>query len=203
VEYEQMVIKTLGNRVTFPLNQLALSGKHNICNGMAASLAALGVDTPIQAVIEGLKDFEGVEHRLESVDEVNGVLYINDSKATNVDSVWYALESMDKPVVWIAGGTDKGNDYTLLEDLAGQKVKTLICLGVDNRKLISAFTGKIPEIVETRSMADAVSVAQKQSKPGDVVLLSPACASFDLFKNYEHRGKLFKEEVYKLKNQYE
>lgn len=203
VEYEQMVIKTLGNRVTFPLNQLALSGKHNICNGMAASLAALSVDTPIQAVIEGLKDFEGVEHRLESVDEVNGVLYINDSKATNVDSVWYALESMDKPVVWIAGGTDKGNDYTLLEDLAGQKVKTLICLGVDNRKLISAFTGKIPEIVETRSMADAVSVAQKQSKPGDVVLLSPACASFDLFKNYEHRGKLFKEEVYKLKNQYE
>lgn len=203
VEYEQMVIKTLENRVTFPLNQLALSGKHNICNGMAASLAALSVDTPIQAVIEGLKDFEGVEHRLESVDEVNGVLYINDSKATNVDSVWYALESMDKPVVWIAGGTDKGNDYTLLEDLAGQKVKTLICLGVDNRKLISAFTGKIPEIVETRSMADAVSVAQKQSKPGDVVLLSPACASFDLFKNYEHRGKLFKEEVYKLKNQYE
>ncbi|SFE20102.1 UDP-N-acetylmuramoyl-L-alanine--D-glutamate ligase [Thermophagus xiamenensis] len=203
VEYEQMVIKTLENRVTFPLNQLALSGKHNICNGMAASLAALSVDTPIQAVIEGLKDFDGVEHRLESVDEVNGVLYINDSKATNVDSVWYALESMDKPVVWIAGGTDKGNDYTLLEDLAGQKVKTLICLGVDNRKLISAFTGKIPEIVETRSMADAVSVAQKQSKPGDVVLLSPACASFDLFKNYEHRGKLFKEEVYKLKNQYE
>lgn len=203
VEYEQMVIKTLENRVTFPLNQLALSGKHNICNGMAAALAALSVDTPIQAVIEGLKDFEGVEHRLESVDEVNGVLYINDSKATNVDSVWYALESMDKPVVWIAGGTDKGNDYTLLVDLAGQKVKTLICLGVDNRKLISAFTGKIPEIVETRSMADAVSVAQKQSKPGDVVLLSPACASFDLFKNYEHRGKLFKEEVYKLKNQYE
>jgi len=154
-------------------------------------------------VKEGLTDFEGVEHRLENVDEINGVLYINDSKATNVDSVWYALECMEKPVLWIAGGTDKGNDYAPLEEFVRQKVKVLICLGIDNSKLVASFKNIIPEIIETKSMKDAVRIAKTKGNPGDVVLLSPACASFDLFNNYQHRGRLFKEEVNNLKNDYE
>jgi UDP-N-acetylmuramoylalanine--D-glutamate ligase len=140
-----------------------------------------------------------VEHRLESVAEINGVLYINDSKATNIDSTWFALESMERSVVWIAGGTDKGNDYSALEELVVQKVKKLICLGQDNTKLISFFGGKLPAVSEARSMHQAVRMAMDAARRGDVVLLSPACASFDLFDNYVHRGKLFKEEVLKGK----
>ena len=133
--------------------------------------------------------------RLDPAGEIGGVAYINDSKATNVDSTWYALESMKRPVVWIAGGTDKGNDYEPLKRFAREKVHTLVCMGIDNRKLVESFTGIIPEIISTDSLDAAMQAARKASRPGDVVLLSPACASFDLFKNYENRGELFKQWV--------
>ena len=144
---------------------------------------------------KALSDFKGVEHRLEKVARVRGIDFINDSKATNVDSTWYALESMKRPVVWIAGGTDKGNDYEPLKRFAREKVHTLVCMGIDNRKLVESFTGIIPEIISTDSLDAAMQAARKASRPGDVVLLSPACASFDLFKNYENRGELFKQWV--------
>ena len=147
------------------------------------------------AILPTLRSFEGVEHRLEPCGEIDGVEYVNDSKATNVDSVWYALESMTRPVVWIAGGTDKGNDYSRLYDLAGAKVKALVCMGVDNEKLIRAFDGRIPRIEDTHSLDDAMAAARAAASSGDTVLLSPACASFDLFKNYEERGRQFKEWV--------
>ena len=140
-------------------------------------------------------DFAPVEHRLEPAGAIGGVAYINDSKATNVDSTWYALESMKRPVVWIAGGTDKGNDYEPLKRFAREKVHTLVCMGIDNRKLVESFTGIISEIISTDSLDAAMQAARKASRPGDVVLLSPACASFDLFKNYENRGELFKQWV--------
>jgi len=199
VDGDKMVVNTPVHHFTFPVKKVALPGKHNLSNAMAASLAALCTGASVDEVKEGLSSFSAVEHRLESVAEINDVLFINDSKATNIDSTWFAIESMDKPVVWIAGGTDKGNDYAVLEQMAVEKVKTLVCLGVDNSKLISFFSGKIPRIVEVRSMKEAVDVAWKYARPGDVVLLSPACASFDLFDNYEQRGLFFKEEVSKMK----
>lgn len=201
VDGDEVIVNTPKHHFTLPVKEVALPGKHNLNNGMCAALAALACGTSVNAVKEGLRKFTPVEHRLESIEEVDGVLYINDSKATNVDSTWYALESMDKPVVWIAGGTDKGNDYSALEELVVQKVKALICLGVDNRKLISFFEGKLPRILEVQSMKDAVAAARKYARRDDVVLLSPACASFDLFKNYEERGKLFKQMVCKMKTQ--
>ena len=147
---------------------------------------------------KGLTTFPQVEHRLETVDVVNGVTYINDSKATNVDSAWYALDSMHAPVVWIAGGTDKGNDYSALFDLVKEKVKLLICMGVDNKKLIESFS-PICEVGGTHSLNETMEVAYRRAEKGDVVLLSPCCASFDLFKNYENRGEMFKEKVKSLK----
>ena len=140
-------------------------------------------------------DFSPVEHRLEPAGEADGVLYINDSKATNVDSVWYALESMTRPVVWIAGGTDKGNDYEPLKEFARKKVHTLVCMGLDNAKLEREFAGVVPQIISTASLDEAMRAARKAARKGDAVLLSPACASFDLFKNYENRGELFKKWV--------
>ena len=196
---DKVVFNTPKHHFSFPVEDVALSGKHNISNAMAAGLAALSAGATEDAVKAGLKDFSAVEHRLESVAEINDVLYINDSKATNIDSTWYALESMEKPVVWIAGGTDKGNDYSVLEGLAVQKVKKLICLGIDNSKLMGFFRSKLPVVVEAKSMEEAVKEAVKSVKPGDVVLLSPACASFDLFDNYVQRGRTFKEEVQKRK----
>lgn len=175
--------------------ELSLAGKHNIYNQLAAGLAANVYGISHDAIAAGLEDFPGVEHRLEKVATVDGVRYINDSKATNVDSTWYALESMKRPVVWIAGGTDKGNDYEPLKRFAREKVHTLVCMGIDNRKLVESFTGIIPEIISTDSLDAAMQAARKASRPGDVVLLSPACASFDLFKNYENRGELFKQWV--------
>ena len=162
---------------------------------LAAVLAALSAGIEPDAILPTLRSFEGVEHRLEPCGEIDGVEYVNDSKATNVDSVWYALESMTRPVVWIAGGTDKGNDYSRLYDLAGAKVKALVCMGVDNEKLIRAFDGRIPRIEDTHSLDDAMAAARAAASSGDTVLLSPACASFDLFKNYEERGRQFKEWV--------
>ncbi|MBR4690785.1 MAG: UDP-N-acetylmuramoyl-L-alanine--D-glutamate ligase [Bacteroidales bacterium] len=185
---------------SFSVGEMQLQGKHNFGNSMAAMLAAKAVDIKNEKIRDSLKSFENVEHRLEKVPfQVHGVEFINDSKATNVNSVWYALDSMkSKNVIWIAGGTDKGNDYSELYELAIQKVKALVCLGIDNEKLKKSFGDKIETIVETRSMKDAVETSYKLASPGDVVLLSPACASFDLFKSYVDRGKQFKEAVRNL-----
>jgi UDP-N-acetylmuramoylalanine--D-glutamate ligase len=180
------------------IEELALQGKHNVYNSMAASLTARIVDIRKEIIRESLQDFQNVEHRLEFVASINGIEFINDSKATNVNSTWYALESMEKPVVWICGGQDKGNDYNELLDLVKTRVKAIICLGKDNKKIIDAFKGVVDIIVETDNASDAVAASYKIGKKGDVVLLSPACASFDLFQNYEDRGMQFKGAVRSL-----
>lgn len=180
------------------IEQLALAGKHNVYNSMAASMAARIVDIRKDIIRESLEDFVNVEHRLEFVSSINGVEFINDSKATNVNSAWYALESMQKPTVWIMGGQDKGNNYEELIDLVKEKVKAIVCLGVNNKKIIKAFKGTVETIIETGSAAEAVAVANKLATKGDAVLLSPACASFDLFENYEDRGQQFKAAVRSL-----
>lgn len=198
VDDGRMVVKYGARECRIFLNELALQGRHNLYDSMAAAIAGKVMDIDDEKIREGLKTFKNIEHRLEKVATVNGVLYINDSKATNVNSAWYALESMDRPVVWIAGGTDKGNDYAQLYELAAKKVKALICLGVDNRKLHESFSGIVPEITDASSAEEAVKKAYGMAENGDVVLLSPCCASFDLFKNYEERGRLFKEAVRNL-----
>jgi UDP-N-acetylmuramoylalanine--D-glutamate ligase len=176
---------------------LALKGKHNQYNSMAAGVAANVLQIKNDVLRESLMAFSGIEHRLEIVFKIRDVLYINDSKATNVNSTWYALESMVTPTIWIAGGQDKGNDYSTLRELVRKKVKALICLGVDNEKLIKAFSDIVP-CYEARTMKDAVNGAYNLAEKGETILLSPACASFDLFKNYEDRGNQFKTEVRKL-----
>ncbi len=181
--------------VEISTTQMKIKGLHNAYNAMAASLAALSAGVHPDIIERSICEFSPVEHRLEPAGTIEGVAYINDSKATNVDSVWYALESMNKPTVWIAGGTDKGNDYEPLKEFAKEKVHTLICMGIDNKALKSAFKGVIPRIISTHTFDDAMTAAYRSACVGDVVLLSPACASFDLFKNYEHRGQLFKEWV--------
>ena len=181
--------------VEIETQKMQIKGLHNSYDAMAAALAALAAGVAPEQVAESIYDFSPVEHRLEPVAEIDGVQYINDSKATNVDSVWYALESMTRPVVWIAGGTDKGNDYSPLMEFARKKVHTLICMGVDNSKLERDFAGVVPTIVSTDSLDSAMRAAVAAAKSGDSVLLSPACASFDLFKNYCQRGELFKEWV--------
>lgn len=179
----------------FPASDLKIKGLHNIANALAAIAATVRAGVPYEAISSGLRSFGGVEHRMERVAEVNGVEYINDSKATNVDSVTYALGAMTRPTVWIAGGTDKGNDYSILHDLARDHVKALVCMGVDNSKLLKAFAGVVPTIIDTHSLDEALEACRRLATEGDCVLLSPACASFDLFKNYEQRGELFKERV--------
>jgi UDP-N-acetylmuramoylalanine--D-glutamate ligase len=186
------------NTFKMTLDNLALQGKHNIYNSMAAGIAARILDIRKVKIKESLSDFQNVEHRLEFVARIHGVDFINDSKATNVNSAWYALESQSNPVIWIAGGIDKGNDYKLLKALVVSKVKAIVCLGKDNSKLIKAFQGKVGTIVETTSMEDAVKYCSSIGKKDDVVLLSPACASFDLFENFEERGKMFKAAVNRL-----
>ncbi len=183
--------------VRIDTRKMQIAGLHNAYNAMAAALATLAAGVPAAKIRRSIYGFAPVEHRLEPVREVGGVLYINDSKATNVDSVWYALESMKRPVVWIAGGTDKGNDYGPLKEFVRKKVKALVCMGVDNAKLVESFTGVVPRVISTASLDEAMRAASAEAAPGDVVLLSPACASFDLFKNYENRGELFKEWVVK------
>lgn len=175
--------------------ELALQGKHNLYNSLASGIAARILDIRKDVIKESLSDFQGVEHRLEFVANIHGIEFINDSKATNVNSAWYALESMTKPVIWIVGGKDKGNDYSLLNDMVKSKVKAIVCLGLDNKKIIKNFKGIVENIAETYTAIDAVRTAYHFGKQGDVVLLSPACASFDLFENYEERGKKFKEAV--------
>ncbi|MDQ4142121.1 MAG: UDP-N-acetylmuramoyl-L-alanine--D-glutamate ligase [Bacteroidota bacterium] len=175
-----------------------LIGKHNQYNTAAAVLAAKLVGVSSGSISQSLATFTNADHRLQPVGEANGVRYINDSKATNVEAVWYALDGINQPIVWIAGGVDKGNDYTALHALAKEKIKALICLGVDNNKLIKSFTGVISVIDETQSVEEAVQKAKGLATSGDVVLLSPACASFDLFNNYEHRGRRFAEAIKKI-----
>jgi UDP-N-acetylmuramoylalanine--D-glutamate ligase len=183
-----------------PVNQVSLIGKHNMVNSMAAVLTTLTMEAPMEKVVKALKTFKNAPHRLEKVATIDDVLFINDSKATNVDSVYFALEGIEAPIVWIAGGLDKGNDYDRIEALVKDKVKALICLGKDNTKLTDYFTGKVATIRQTRSVNDAARWGADLSAPGDVVLLSPACASFDLFRNYEDRGEQFKDAVVQLKS---
>ena len=179
------------------LQELALGGRHNVYNSMAAALAAKATGISDEVIRASLKSFSPIEHRLEPVLSIRDVLYINDSKATNIDSAWYALECQTRPVVWIVGGTDKGNDYSVLEELVRKRVKAIVCLGVDNAKIHAAFEDIVGKdnIVDTLSAEAAVQASAKFARPGDVVLLSPCCASFDLFKNYEDRGRQFKDAV--------
>ena len=183
------------NPFTMYINELALKGRHNAYNSMAAAIIGQVLNIRKETIRESLMSFQNVEHRLESVITTDGVEYINDSKATNVNSTWYALESMEKPTIWIAGGVDKGNDYGLLKEMVKEKVRIIICLGVDNRKLHEAFGTDVDMLINTSSMNEAVHVAKQLAKKGEAVLLSPACASFDLFKNYEDRGRQFKKDV--------
>jgi UDP-N-acetylmuramoylalanine--D-glutamate ligase len=180
------------------IHDLALQGKHNIYNSMAAGIAGRILDIRKEVVRESFSDFENIEHRLENVTTVHGIEFINDSKATNVNSTWYALESMQKPTIWIAGGVDKGNEYEMLLELVKTRVKAIVCMGTDNKKIIEAFKSVVPIIIETASAEEAVQAAYGVGKIGDVVLLSPACASFDLFENYEDRGRKFKTAVRNL-----
>ena len=197
---DKIVVRYEDEECDIFLKELALGGKHNVYNSMAAALAAKASGIDNRTIRESLATFQPIEHRLEPVLSIKDVLYINDSKATNVDSAWYALECQTKPVVWIAGGKDKGNDYSVLEDLVRQKVKAVVCMGVDNSKLRAAFEDIVgaDHFVETGSADEAVAAASKFAEPGDVVLLSPCCASFDLFKSYEDRGAKFKEAVRRL-----
>lgn len=195
IKDNNLLIKYKKEEKIMGISTLALKGKHNTKNAMAAAMAASLLKVRKEAIRESLEDFEGVEHRLESVLKINGVQYINDSKATNVNATFYALESMQAPTVWIVGGVDKGNDYLDLMPLVREKVKAIICLGVDNQKIIQTFNNVVDLIVETAGAEEAVKVAYKIAEKGDAVLLSPACASFDLFENYEDRGNKFKQAV--------
>lgn len=182
----------------YVLENLPIKGLHNIYNSMQACCAAQLAGVSDELIAAALATFVNAEHRLELVREFEGVEYINDSKATNVDSAWYALDAQTRPVVWIAGGTDKGNDYSVLNDLVRAKVKTLVCLGVDNAKLFKSFDGIVPVILEAKSMQECIEKCRNAAQEGDVVLLSPCCASFDLFNSYIHRGNMFKECVNNL-----
>jgi UDP-N-acetylmuramoylalanine--D-glutamate ligase len=198
LEGKELMININPNPQSMSIEELALQGKHNIYNSMAASVASKLFDIRKESIRESLSDFHNVEHRLEHVGKVHGIDFINDSKATNVNSTWYALESMSQPVIWIVGGQDKGNDYSQLKELVREKVKAIVCLGVDNKKIIEAFKDLVESIVETDSAKEAVKASYRLGKKGDVVLLSPACASFDLFENYEDRGRQFKTSVRSL-----
>ena len=187
---------TVGKKsVTIDTRKMKIEGMHNVYNAMAAALATLAAGIEPRNIKRSIYDFSPVEHRLEPAGKRDDIEWVNDSKATNVDSVWYALESMKRPTVWIAGGTDKGNDYTPLKEFARRKVKALICMGVDNSKLRREFDGIVPKIYDCKSLDEAMRAALNEARSGDTVLLSPACASFDLFRNYEERGCLFKEWV--------
>ena len=186
---------TNNKQINMPTSNLSLNGMHNVKNAMAATTIAQLMNIRKQTIRESLSNFQGVEHRLEKVLKIENVQYINDSKATNVNATFFALESMDTPTIWIVGGVDKGNDYTELMSLVNEKVKAIICLGVDNKKIIDSFNNIVDIMVETSSMEQAVKIAQKIAEKGETILLSPACASFDLFENYEDRGNQFKNAV--------
>lgn len=195
---ENINININNEEFVMPQDKLALEGKHNVKNAMAASTVAQLLRIRKSTIRESLSDFQGVEHRLEKVLKIQNVQYVNDSKATNVNAAFYALDSMNTPTVWIVGGVDKGNDYAELMPLVREKVKAIICLGIDNKKIIDAFGDVVDEMIEANTMVDAVKLAQRMTEKGDTVLLSPACASFDLFENYEDRGRQFKQAVQNL-----
>jgi UDP-N-acetylmuramoylalanine--D-glutamate ligase len=195
IKDKEIIITIDNNNLTMPIASLEIQGQHNQKNAMAASTIATLLKIRKATIRECLENFQGVEHRLEKVLKINNVMYINDSKATNVNAVYYALDSMETPTVWIVGGVDKGNDYKELLPLVNEKVKAIICLGVDNEKIINAFGNVVDMMVETQSMEQAIKAAYRLAERGDTVLLSPACASFDLFENYEDRGRQFKEAV--------
>jgi UDP-N-acetylmuramoylalanine--D-glutamate ligase len=194
----QMTIKTGDEKMQMSIYDFALKGKHNQYNTMAAGLAPSIIGIRKSKIREAVQSFESIEHRMEFVVTIRGVDFINDSKATNVNSTWYALESMNKPVILILGGVDKGNDYSMLHELVKEKVKAIVCLGTDNAKIHEAFNNDVPVIIDTHSADNAVKSSFEMAEPGDVILLSPACASFDLFNNYEDRGEQFKKAVRNL-----
>jgi UDP-N-acetylmuramoylalanine--D-glutamate ligase len=192
---KQQLTINIKDQFTMSIHDLALKGKHNAANSLASGITARILEIRKETVRESLSDFVNVEHRLEFVAKVNGIEFINDSKATNINSTWFALESMENPTVWIVGGVDKGNDYSELLELVQEKVKAIVCLGKDNKKIVEAFKGVVPEIYETQSAMEAVAYGYRLAKKDETVLLSPACASFDLFENYEERGNEFKKAV--------
>ncbi|MEX6627070.1 UDP-N-acetylmuramoyl-L-alanine--D-glutamate ligase [Tenacibaculum salmonis] len=195
---DKIIIKLETEEVLIKIDDLALKGKHNIKNAMTAAITAKLLQINTDGIAKSLSSFEAVEHRLEYVQKVNGVQFINDSKATNVNAVFYALDSMKSPTIWIVGGVDKGNDYTELLSLVKEKVKVIICLGIDNQKIIETFGNLVDVVIETKTADKAVEVASQMASSGDAVLLSPACASFDLFENYQDRGVKFKEAIKNL-----
>lgn len=201
-ENGELALNTAHTSLTMPRSELSLHGLHNLYNSMAAGLSACLLDIKKDVIRHALEDFDGVEHRLEHIDTINGVRYINDSKATNVNSCWYALESMpdDRNTILILGGKDKGNDYSEIEPLVRKKVKAIVCMGKDNGKLLDFFSGKTDSIHDTHSIEEAVKTCAEIASEGDTVLLSPCCASFDLFKSYEDRGEQFKATVKRLNN---
>lgn len=192
---DENFVLNFNNGFTMNIDELSLVGKHNIANSLAASIAGKLLEISNKNIRNALMTFQAVEHRLEMVAEINGVKFINDSKATNVNAAYFALESMKNPVIWIVGGKDKGNDYTEIEELVRKKVKAIVCLGIDNQKIIDFFKNKKEQIYDTSSMKKAVEICKSVAEKGDVVLLSPCCASFDLFNGYEDRGNQFKREV--------
>ena len=198
IEKEKIILFINNNTLSMSLFDLSMQGKHNVYNSMAAGIASRVLDIRKETIRESLADFQGVEHRLEPVIQVHGIEFINDSKATNVNSTWYALETVKNDVVWIAGGVDKGNDYAMLLPLVKEKVTAIVCLGKDNSKIRDAFEDVVETIVDAEDMSEAVRMAYYLSRKGTQVLLSPACASFDLFENYEDRGHQFKESVRQL-----
>ena len=198
IKNEQMMLKIQEERVTMSIYDFALKGKHNAYNTMAASIAATTLGIRKEKIREAVSNFHNLEHRMEFVATVRGIDFINDSKATNVNSTWYALESMHKKTILVIGGVDKGNEYALIADLVKEKVKAIVCMGTDNQKIVEFFKDIVPVIIETDSAKKAVTESFKLAEKGEVVLLSPACASFDLFKNYEDRGRQFKDAVKEL-----
>lgn len=198
IKNEQLIVKIENNHINMPTSALALEGKHNAKNAMAAATVAQLLRIRKETIRESLENFQGVEHRLEKVLKINNVQYINDSKATNINATYFALESMESETIWIVGGVDKGNEYSELLPLVNEKVKAIICLGIENSRIVQAFSNCVDTIVETQSMDEAVKKAYELAEKGSAVLLSPACASFDLFNNYEDRGRQFKEAVRNL-----
>jgi UDP-N-acetylmuramoylalanine--D-glutamate ligase len=198
IENDELIIDYQDKTNIMTIHDFALKGRHNTYNSMAAAIAGKILNIHKKVIRESLADFQGVEHRLEPVITVCGINFINDSKATNVNSTWYAIECMENNIIWIVGGVDKGNDYSELFPVVKKKVKAIVCLGKDNKKIVEAFKDKVPTIVETTTMEEAVRASYYLAKKGETVLLSPACASFDLFKNYEDRGRQFKQAVRNL-----
>jgi UDP-N-acetylmuramoylalanine--D-glutamate ligase len=198
LNHDNIVINTYQQHFQMSITELALQGKHNIYNSMASGIVAKVLELRNPLIRDSMSNFKNIEHRLESVGKISGISFINDSKATNVNSTWYALESMTSDVILILGGVDKGNDYSMLRDLVKQKVKAIVCLGKDNKRIHDAFDDVVEIIVNTYSAQEAAQISYHLAEKGDTVLLSPACASFDLFKNYEDRGNQFKMAVKEL-----